>query len=271
MQRSLQCVAATALTTAALSIFAADASAGSNAGFDGSYGHAKACTSFGHTKICLDLGGFKHHGSKTYGSKQHGKSKYGHKSSGHGKYGFGGGKYGPKKGHGFGFPGNHRGSSPGVVYVRGAPRFASLDVGWDLLFQGELYEAEHFFSAASHAHPYSALPQMGLSLAQARLGNESTAIRLMRRAVLLDVTALHQVPDDYRADKRLKKMKKRFRKEAGKSLPAADALFMVAALETMRGDVKDAYRAIKQARDAGCRAASTEVLLQHLKRLKHYD
>lgn len=283
MQSSLKGLVASAIAAAALSVLSAEASAGDTS----AYGHAQACTEFGDVKVCLGLGGHKHGGHSKHGHHGYGKSGK------HGSYGFGSHGKGWKKswkkakksytkpyktGWSKGWKtcgttvyGGYGGYAAPVgesVFV-GGYRGHGLHDGWFLLFEDEAYEASHVFAAAAEARPYSALPRFGLALAQARLGNEHAAVRNMRSGVLMDVAALHQVPDDGRANKKLRKIIKRLRKQAGRGVAYGDAWFTIAAIEVMRGDIVDAHKAIRRAIDHGCGERSTFILRDHIRRLEH--
>ncbi|MCZ6493071.1 MAG: hypothetical protein O6933_03230 [Planctomycetota bacterium] len=137
------------------------------------------------------------------------------------------------------------------------PCWATLAEAWELLAEGRAAAAHDAFDCLSQALPNDGLPMIGFALSAAQLDLPEIAVETMREAMRVDPEALHYVPDDDRLAQEVSDRVQYYEDRARHTYGDVDALFMVAALRYMLGELPAADYALDVAITLGDVEVST--------------
>ncbi len=135
---------------------------------------------------------------------------------------------------------------------------------WVMLADGRHRGAMSYFAAQAPARPGDGLPKIGYALSAALGGDLDVGVWAMRRAVGVDVGALHLVRESGEAAAAIDQAIVLYGSGYDTDRPDADKAFMLAVLYDLRGDVSAARAKITEAIDAGDNSTSAAALRQML-------
>ena len=141
-----------------------------------------------------------------------------------------------------------------VVVVEPLP---DPDASWTLLAEGFDTDARHDFTRLSSAEPADARFAVGEALALAFAGQTARASDRLRDAFAIDPGAMHAIPFDARLAARLEALERALAPLASSRVPSIDALLVLSACQSARGDLATAYFTASQARELGDRSVGT--------------
>lgn len=148
-----------------------------------------------------------------------------------------------------------------IVYTSPPPPALTLDESWSSLAAGSDREAlEGFAGLMQQAEAEGLAPGLstvGYALANEALGFHGSAVSAMRSAVRRDPTMLRLVPVTADLSTRLRDMIELAKERTARSDQELDALFMIAAMQTILRDDAAAFYAANQARNRGDTDQST--------------
>lgn len=145
----------------------------------------------------------------------------------------------------------------GVASYEPQPCWATLAEAWELLAERRAAAAHDAFDCLSQALPNDGLPMIGFALSAAQLDLPEIAVETMREAMRVDPEALHYVPDDDRLAQEVSDRVQYYEDRARHTYGDVDALFMVAALRYMLGELPAADYALDVAITLGDVEVST--------------
>jgi hypothetical protein len=131
------------------------------------------------------------------------------------------------------------------------------DASWMLLAEGFDADARHDFTRLATAAPGDARFVVGEALALAFAGQTARASDRLRDAFALDAGAMHAIPLEARLAARLESLERALAPLAASRVPSIDALLVLSACQSARGDLATAYFTASQARDLGDRSVGT--------------
>jgi hypothetical protein len=131
------------------------------------------------------------------------------------------------------------------------------DAAWTLLAEGFDVEARRDFALLGQAAPDDARHAVGEALALAFSGQTARASDRLRDALATDPGAMHAIPMDARLAARLESLERALAPLASSRVPSIDALLLLSACQSARGDLATAYFSASQARELGDRSIGT--------------
>ncbi len=132
--------------------------------------------------------------------------------------------------------------------------------GWTAFADGRFVEAADRFTDAIDDHPSLGIPRIGYALTAARLGDLPNGVRAMREALHYDPKALNYVPSNELIDAKIDHLIQKYKDVLDQSRSEADPAFMLAALDYLRGHVKNARNLLDLAIRSGDDSVSTQNL-----------
>lgn len=122
-----------------------------------------------------------------------------------------------------------------------APLLPDPVEGWQRLEAGRDQAALDLFADLLTVIPYEGEARVGYAVAQGLLGREQTAIEMMREAISIDAVAIERVAPTPELRLRLLELRRTYDDRLARAYDDVDALFMVAALRYLAGDVSVAW------------------------------
>ena len=133
-----------------------------------------------------------------------------------------------------------------------------------MLADGRHHDALGYFAAQAQARPGDGLPKIGYALSAALGGDPDIGVWAMRRAVGIDIGALHRVRESGEAVAAIDRAVVLYESDYDTERPDTDKAFMLAVLYDLRGDVRAARAKITEAIGAGDTSLSAAALWQML-------
>lgn len=143
------------------------------------------------------------------------------------------------------------------VPVPTPPPALTANDAWRMVSEGYYREARNVFSRLSIERPDDGTLRIGYAIASGLEYDAGAAVFAMRRALELDPISVRLVPVDSVLRRRVLDLVDHFAAESRRNEFDRDALFMVAALNTVIGEDGLAFFAIDRAIDLGDEAVST--------------
>jgi hypothetical protein len=129
--------------------------------------------------------------------------------------------------------------------------------GWARLAEGRYSQALAIFAAEASNRPNAGRPKVGYALSTAAGGDLRRGVWAMRRALRIDPESMHYMTVEEPLRSRVVQLITRYRDNPGRTVPSAEATFMLASLHYLLGNTNSARTAIDRAAAGGDRASST--------------
>lgn len=143
---------------------------------------------------------------------------------------------------------------------------ATIEIAWEELAAGRYERAQRLFARFVEEQPHKAQPRLGYALAAGAMGNHSTAVFALRRAVEKDAEALRFAPAGEGVQNLIARLVDGYIDRADAQPANADWHFMIAALSLVQGDDERALLGVAHAEDHRDRSPSIRALRREVER-----